>query len=94
MANDPIGLIGLGIMGKPMARNLLKAGHKLVVYDIVPQALDEIMSEGPRARVLQRSRREVRFVITMVPNRHTSRRPSSARTASPRASSRARWSSI
>jgi 3-hydroxyisobutyrate dehydrogenase-like beta-hydroxyacid dehydrogenase len=30
-----IGFIGLGIMGKPMAKNLLKAGHKLVVYDIV-----------------------------------------------------------
>ena len=29
-----IGFIGLGIMGKPMAKNLLKAGHKLVVYDI------------------------------------------------------------
>ena len=31
-----IGFIGLGIMGKPMSRNLLKAGHTLVVYDVVP----------------------------------------------------------
>ena len=30
-----IGFIGLGIMGKPMACNLMKAGHELVVYDIV-----------------------------------------------------------
>ena len=47
MANGPIGFIGLGIMGKPMTRNLLKAGHKLVVYDIVPQAIDEIIRNIP-----------------------------------------------
>src|SRR3712207_4519884 len=46
MANGPIGFIGLGSMGKPMTRNLLKAGHKRIVYAIVPQAVDEIMSEG------------------------------------------------
>jgi 2-hydroxy-3-oxopropionate reductase len=69
MANGPVGLIGLGIMGKPMARNLLKAGHKLIVYDIVPQAVDEIMSEGAEGG---RSAKEVaekcELVITMVPN--------------------------
>ena len=30
---EKIGFIGLGIMGKPMARNLIKAGYSLVVYD-------------------------------------------------------------
>ena len=30
-----IGFIGLGIMGKPMAQNLLKAGYELTVYDVV-----------------------------------------------------------
>jgi len=30
-----IGFVGLGIMGSPMCWNLLKSGHKLVVYDIV-----------------------------------------------------------
>jgi len=69
MATEPIGLIGLGIMGKPMARNLIKAGHKLIVYDIVPQAVDEIMSEGAEGG---RSAKDVAercdFVITMVPN--------------------------
>ena len=29
-----IGFIGLGVMGKPMAKNLVKAGYKLVVYDV------------------------------------------------------------
>jgi 2-hydroxy-3-oxopropionate reductase len=69
MANGPIGFIGLGIMGKPMTRNLLKAGHKLVVYDIVPQALDEIMSEGAEgARSCKEVADKCELVITMVPN--------------------------
>jgi len=67
MAN--VGFIGLGIMGKPMARNLLKAGHDLVVYDIVPQAIDEIMSEGAKgARSAKEVAEKCTFVITMVPN--------------------------
>ena len=69
MANGPIGFIGLGIMGKPMTRNLLKAGHKLVVYDIVPQAIDEIMSEGAEgARSCKEVAEKCELVITMVPN--------------------------
>jgi len=69
MANGPIGFIGLGIMGKPMTRNLLKAGHKLVVYDIVPQAIDEIMSEGAEgAHSCKEVAEKCELVITMVPN--------------------------
>ena len=41
-----IGFIGLGIMGKPMAKNLLKAGHQLVVYDIVPEPVRELVAAG------------------------------------------------
>ncbi|MEW6334287.1 MAG: 2-hydroxy-3-oxopropionate reductase [Thermodesulfobacteriota bacterium] len=41
-----IGFIGLGIMGKPMAGHLLKAGHKVYVYDIVPAAVAELEKEG------------------------------------------------
>ncbi len=69
MAKEPIGFVGLGIMGKPMSRNLLKAGHKLVVYDIVPQAIDEIMSEGAEgARSAKEVGERCDLVITMVPN--------------------------
>ena len=32
---EQIGFVGLGIMGKPMAKNLLKAGYEVVAYDIV-----------------------------------------------------------
>jgi len=41
-----IGFIGLGIMGKPMAGHLLKAGHKVYVYDIVPAAVAELEQQG------------------------------------------------
>ncbi len=37
-----IGFIGLGIMGKPMAGHLVKAGHKVYVYDIVPASVAEL----------------------------------------------------
>jgi len=48
MANPVIGFIGLGIMGKPMARNLLKAGHILVVHNRSSAAVDELTREGAR----------------------------------------------
>lgn len=44
-----IGFIGLGIMGKPMARNLMKAGYKLVVHNRSRGAVDELAKEGAKA---------------------------------------------
>lgn len=41
-----IGFIGLGIMGKPIVRNLIKAGFKSVVYDINKEAIDDIVVSG------------------------------------------------
>ena len=41
-----IGFIGLGVMGKPMAKNLLKAGYQLVVYDIVNEKVDDLVQAG------------------------------------------------
>ena len=41
-----IGFIGLGIMGKPMAEHLLKAGHTLYVYDIMPQSVADLKKQG------------------------------------------------
>ncbi len=66
---EKIGLIGLGIMGKPMAQNLLKAGYPLVVHDIVREAVEETVAAGatdggsPKA-VAQQSE----IVITMLPD--------------------------
>ena len=44
-----IGFIGLGIMGKPMARNLLKAGYALVVHNRSRAAVEELAAEGAKA---------------------------------------------
>ena len=64
-----IGFIGLGIMGKPMAKNLLKAGHMLVVYDILAAPVRELVEAGATAGESPKdvaSRSEL--IITMLPN--------------------------
>ena len=43
-----IGFIGIGIMGKPMVKNLIDAGYPLVAYDINKEALEEIISYGAK----------------------------------------------
>jgi 3-hydroxyisobutyrate dehydrogenase len=63
-----IGFVGLGNMGGPMARNLLKAGHELAVFDIVPAALDRAVEAGARrAGSAAEAARGAEFVITMLP---------------------------
>ena len=63
-----IGFVGLGNMGGPMARNLLKAGHKVTAYDIVPAALDAVEKAGAtRAANAADAARGAAFVITMLP---------------------------
>lgn len=64
-----IGFIGLGIMGKPMAKNLLKAGHELKVYDLVAAAVEELVSAGAsRGENNTDVTRGSDLVITMLPN--------------------------
>ena len=41
-----IGFVGLGIMGKPMARNLMKAGYSLTIYNRSRRSMDELAAEG------------------------------------------------
>lgn len=49
MADQPmVGFIGLGIMGRPMAHNVLKAGFPLVVYDLQPGPVGELAAAGAR----------------------------------------------
>ncbi len=63
-----IGFIGLGIMGRPMAKNLIKAGYALTVYDKFA-TLDELVALGARTGA---SNKEVAaqsdVIITMLPN--------------------------
>jgi 2-hydroxy-3-oxopropionate reductase len=64
-----IGFIGLGIMGKPMAKNLLKAGYELVVYDIIAAPVKEAVAAGAKAGTSSKdvaARSDV--IITMLPN--------------------------
>jgi len=64
-----IGFIGLGIMGKPMAKNLVKAGFPLVVHNRSRSKVDELVKEGAAAA---NTPREVAsssdIIITMLPN--------------------------
>ncbi len=64
-----IGFIGLGIMGKPMAMNLLKAGYALTVYDIVPERVKELVAAGAKAVASSKDvAKQSEIVITMLPN--------------------------
>ena len=64
-----IGFIGLGIMGKPMGKNLLKAGYKLVVHDLNKRAVDELVSLGSEsAETPEKVADNCEFIITMLPN--------------------------
>lgn len=64
-----LGFIGLGIMGKPMAGHLLKAGHKVYVYDVVPSAVAELQQQGAIACASSREVAEkVGLVFVIVPD--------------------------
>ena len=64
-----IGFIGLGIMGKPMAKNLLKAGHEIVCFDIIKENVDPVVAAGAKAAGSIKAVAEVcSTIITMLPN--------------------------
>ena len=64
-----IGFIGLGIMGKPMAKNLVKAGYDLVVYDIAAAAVKELGETGAQAAAsVAEVAQAAGIIFTMLPN--------------------------
>ena len=64
-----IGFIGLGIMGKPMSKNLLKAGHELVVCDFNKDAVAEVVAAGAKEGANGAEiAKECDVIITMLPN--------------------------
>lgn len=69
MAKEKIGFIGLGIMGAPMATHLLRAGHRMVVYNRTPSKMEPLVALGAEAG---RSCKDVAgrsdVVISMVPD--------------------------
>ena len=72
---EKIGFVGLGIMGKPMVRNLMAAGYELTVYDIVGEPVEELATEGASASSSPREAtvNNVR-TITMLPDSADSER--------------------
>ena len=67
---DAVGFIGLGIMGRPMAKNLMEAGYELVIHNRSPEKAEELAEEGKATAA--GSPREVAeasdIVITMLPD--------------------------
>jgi 2-hydroxy-3-oxopropionate reductase len=64
-----VGFIGIGIMGKPMSRNLLKEGFALTVTDVNEAAVRELVQEGAKGAVSPMEvARESDIIITMLPN--------------------------
>lgn len=64
-----IGFIGLGIMGKPMAKNLLKAGFSLNIYDINEAAAEEVaQAGGKRCSSPREAAENSSMILTMLPN--------------------------
>ena len=63
-----IGFLGLGNMGGPMARNLLKAGHSLKVFDLSAAAVEKATSAGATAAAKPAdAARDVDVIVTMLP---------------------------
>lgn len=63
-----VGFVGLGIMGKPMAKMLLKDGVSLMVYDVNKAVVDEMVSEGAKASTLAEIGAECGIIFTILPN--------------------------
>jgi 2-hydroxy-3-oxopropionate reductase len=64
-----VGFVGLGIMGRPMLRNLLKAGHTVIAYGRTPATLDSVVADGAQRGASNAdvgARAEI--VITMLPD--------------------------
>jgi 3-hydroxyisobutyrate dehydrogenase len=65
---DKIGFIGLGAMGGPMARNLIKKGFGLTVFDIVPERMESLEAAGAeKAGSCREAAEKCSVVITMLP---------------------------
>lgn len=63
-----VGLIGLGIMGKPMAKNILKAGYDLCVFDLNKPNVDEVVACGAKTASSEEIGKTCDVVLTMLPN--------------------------
>ncbi len=64
-----LGFVGLGIMGRPMSKNLIKAGHELYVFDFNKEALEDLEKSGATVCAsASEVASKVDTIVTMVPN--------------------------
>lgn len=63
-----VGFIGLGIMGKPMVENLLRANVTVLVNDLNKEAENEVVMQGANAVSVQQMAQQADYVITSLPN--------------------------
>ena len=91
---ERIGFIGLGVMGKPMARNLMAAGFELVAFSRTRADVDELAGDGAAAAGSPREVAEqAATTILMLPTRRRSSTSPRATTACSRVRATARSSS-
>ncbi len=62
------GFIGLGIMGKPMAMNIVKTGKELMVYDLNEAVVSELVEMGAKSATIEEIGTECDAVFTILPN--------------------------
>jgi len=71
MSQSPIGFLGLGVMGEPMAFNLARAGHRVLAWTRSPRGFDRLISAGvaiePHARAVMAG---AETIILMLANEH------------------------
>ena len=71
MKKQNVGFIGLGKMGNPMSRNLLKAGYSLTVYDIVNENCEKLVELGAKAENSPKAvAAGMDVIISMIPDDH------------------------
>lgn len=63
-----IGFIGLGIMGSPMAANLIKKGNEVYAYDVVAENVQKLAERGAKASTLKEIGETCDVVFTILPN--------------------------
>ncbi|MDO0952115.1 NAD(P)-binding domain-containing protein [Mammaliicoccus sciuri] len=63
-----IGFVGLGIMGKPMVKNLIKANKEVLVNDLNKEAEKEVAALGAKVVSIEEMARDAEVMITMLPN--------------------------
>lgn len=63
-----VGLIGLGIMGKPMAENMVRAGVDLLVSDLNRNSVEVVANAGAQPAVNKEIGQSCDVVMTMLPN--------------------------